>query len=67
MAVLIDTKKQTATSSFISTQIVTFSWHLWNRRGARADSHTHAKRTIIKKIVTCEIKKIYIEQNRKYL
>jgi len=42
-ATLIDTKQQSATTSF-STQIVTFSCHLWNRRGARAESLTHAKR-----------------------
>jgi len=33
----------------VSTQIATFSWHLCNRRDARAESHTHAKRTIIRK------------------
>ena len=45
---LIDTKQQSATTSF-STQIVTFSWHLCNRRDARVDSHTYAPRTIIRK------------------
>jgi len=45
---LIDNKQQSATTSF-STQIVTFSWHLCNRRDARVESHTHAKRTIIRK------------------
>jgi len=48
MATLTDTKQQSAAAS-ISTQIVTFSWHLYNRRDARVDSHTHAKRTIIRK------------------
>jgi len=43
VATLIDTKQQSATTSF-STQIVTFSCHLWNRRDARVESHTHAKR-----------------------
>jgi len=45
---LIDTKEQSAATSF-STQIVTLSWHLCNRRDARVESHTHAKRTIIRK------------------
>jgi len=45
---LIDTKQQSATTSF-STQIVTFSWHLCNRRDARVENHTHAKRTITRK------------------
>jgi len=40
---LIDTKQQSATTSY-STQIVTFSWHLCNRRDARVENHTHAKR-----------------------
>jgi len=48
VATLIDTKQQSATTSF-STQKVTFSWHLCNRRDARVESHTHAKRTIITK------------------
>jgi len=43
-----DTKQQSATTSF-NTQIATFSWHLCNRRDARVESHTHAKRTIIRK------------------
>jgi len=34
VATLIDTKQQSATTSF-STQIVTFSWHLCSRRDAR--------------------------------
>jgi len=34
VATLIDTKQQSATTSF-STHIVTFSWHLCNRRDAR--------------------------------
>jgi len=42
VATLIDTNKQSATTSF-STQIATFSCHLWNRRDARVESHTHAK------------------------
>ena len=42
VATLIDTKQQSATTSF-STQILTFSWHLCNRRDARVESHTHAK------------------------
>ena len=46
MATLIDTKQQSATTSF-NMQILTFLWHLCNRRDARAESHTHAKRTII--------------------
>jgi len=51
-ATLIDTKQQSATTSF-STQIVTFSWHLWNRRDARAESHTpHAKRKDYQENVT---------------
>ena len=32
-----------------STQIAMFSWHLCNRRDARVGSHTHAKKTIIRK------------------
>jgi len=40
---LIDTKQQSATTSF-STQIETFSCHLWNRRDARVERHNHAKR-----------------------
>jgi len=47
-AILIDTKQPSATTSF-STQIITFSCHLCNRRDARAESHTHARRTIIRK------------------
>ena len=45
---IIDTKRQSATISF-SAQVVTFSWHLCNRRDARIGSHTHAKWTIIRK------------------
>jgi len=41
VATLIDTKQQSATTIF-STQIATFSWHLCNRRDARAESQTHA-------------------------
>jgi len=48
VATLTDTKQQSATTSF-STQIVTFSWHLCNRRDARVESHAHAKRTNISK------------------
>jgi len=48
VATLIDTKQQSATTSF-STQILTFSWHLCNRRDARVESHTHAKTTVIRK------------------
>jgi len=48
VATLIGTKQQSATTSF-STQIVTFSWHLCNRRDARVESRTHAKETIIRK------------------
>jgi len=48
VATSINTKQQSATTSF-STQIVTFSWHLCNRRDARVESHTNAKRTIIRK------------------
>jgi len=48
LATLIDTEQQSATTSFWP-QTVTFSWHLCNRRDARAQSHTHAKRTIIRK------------------
>jgi len=48
VATLIDTKQRSATTSF-STQIVTFSLHLCNRRDARAESHTHARRTIVRK------------------
>jgi len=50
VATLIDTKQQSATSSF-NMQIATFSWHLCNRRDARVESHTHDKRTIIRKKV----------------
>jgi len=35
-ATLIDTKQQSATTSF-SMQILTFSWHLRSRRDARVD------------------------------
>jgi len=66
VATLIDTKQQSATTTF-STQVVTFSCHLCSRRDARVESHTHAKRTIIRKKVTREIKYICIEQNRNYL
>jgi len=45
VAILIDTEQQSATSQF-STQIVTFTWHLCNRRDARVASHTHDKWTI---------------------
>jgi len=38
VATLIDTKQQSATTSF-STQIVTFSWHLCSRRDARVVRH----------------------------
>jgi len=48
VATLIDTKQQSATISF-STHIATFSWHLCNRRDAQVESHTHAKRTVIRK------------------
>jgi len=48
VATLIDTEQQFATTSF-GTQIVTFSWHLCNKRDTRVESHTHAKRTIIRK------------------
>jgi len=48
VATLIDTKQQSGTTSF-NTQIVTFSWHLCNRRDAQVESHTHGKRTIIGK------------------
>jgi len=48
VATLIDTKRQSATTRF-STQIVMFSWHLYNRRDARVESHTYAKRMIIRK------------------
>jgi len=40
---LIDTKQQAETTS-CSAQIVTFSWHLCNRRNARVESHTHTKK-----------------------
>jgi len=40
VATLIDTKQQSATTSF-STQIVKFSLNLFNRRDARVESHTH--------------------------
>jgi len=43
VATLIDTKQQSAATIF-STRIVTFSCHLWNRRDAQVESHTHAKR-----------------------
>ena len=45
---LIDTKQQSVTTS-CSTQMVTFSAHLCNRRDARAESHAHAKRTLLGK------------------
>ena len=48
VATLIDTKQQSATTSF-NTQIVMFSWHLCNRRDARVESRTYPKRTIIRK------------------
>jgi len=48
VATLIDTKQQPETTSF-NTQIAMFSWHLCNRRDARVESHTHAKRKIIRK------------------
>jgi len=48
VATLIDTKQQSVSTSF-STQIATFSWHLCNTRDARVESHTHVKRTIIRK------------------
>jgi len=48
VATLTDTRQQSATTSF-STQIVTFSWHLCNRRDARVESHTHAKGMIVRK------------------
>ena len=44
---LIDTKQLSPTIR-LSTQIVTFSWYLYNRRDARVGSHTHAKTTIIR-------------------
>jgi len=65
VATLIDTKQQSATTSF-STRIVTFSCHLWNRHDARVESHTHAKRNDCYENVTSEIKYICIEENRKY-
>jgi len=48
VSTLIDTKQQSATTSF-RTQIATFLRHLCIRRDARAESHTHAKKTIIRK------------------
>ena len=48
VATFTDTKQQSATTS-ISTEIVTFSWHLCNRRDVRVESQTHAKRTITRK------------------
>jgi len=48
VATLTDTKQQSATTCF-TMQIITFSWHLCNRRDARVESHTHAKRTILGK------------------
>jgi len=45
VATLIDTKQQSATTCF-STQTVTFSCYLCNRRDARVERHIHAKRTI---------------------
>jgi len=48
VATLIDTKQRSGTSSF-SMRILKVSWHLCNRRDAQAKSHTHAKRTIIRK------------------
>jgi len=48
VATSIDTKQQSAAITF-STQIATFLWHLCDRRDARIESHTHAKRTIIRK------------------
>jgi len=48
MATLTDTKQQSATTSF-STQTLTLSRHLYNRRDARVESHIHAQRTIIRK------------------
>jgi len=40
---LIDTKQQSATTSF-STQILTFSWHRCNRRDARIESYPCQKK-----------------------
>ena len=54
VATLIDTKQQSATTRF-NTQVATFSWHLCNRRDARVESHTHAKRTIIRKKLTAKL------------
>jgi len=48
VATLIETKQQSATTSF-STQILKFSRHSSSRHDARVESHTHAKNTIIKK------------------
>jgi len=48
VATLINTKQQSATTSF-NTQIATSSCHLFNKRDARVESHTHAKRTNIRK------------------
>jgi len=45
---LTNTKQQSATNRF-STQIATFSRHLWNGRDARVESHTHAKGMIVGK------------------
>jgi len=58
---LIDTKQQSGTSS-ISTQIVTFSWRLCNRRDARVESHTHAKRTIIMKRLPAKSNKFALKK-----
>jgi len=48
VATLIDTNQQSATTSF-TPQIVTFSWHLCNRRDARVESHTYAKERLLGK------------------
>jgi len=45
-ATLIDTQQQSAAITF-STQIATFLWQLCDRRDARIESHTHAKKTIV--------------------
>jgi len=66
VATLIETKQQSATTSF-STQILTFLWHLCNRRDARAESHTHAKRKIIKKKLPAKPNIFALKKKRKYL
>jgi len=46
------------------SQIALFLWHLCIGREARADNHTYAKRTIIRKNLQAKFKYIRIEHTR---